>query len=179
MRDNRDRLRLQIIVLAIIAAMIVLMLTVLFSRLPVLIYNGSGSAPLGFYTVENRLPSRGETALVMPPPAIELFIVARGLLPPAVPLVKQEAAVGGDEVCRSREPNGVVTINGEVYAEAYATDDDGRPLPAWDGCIRLIDGEFFLLQPHPRSFDSRYFGPVLRCDILGVARPLWTWDPDR
>jgi type IV secretory pathway protease TraF len=43
--------------------------------------------------------------------------------------------------------------------------------------MRLIDGEFFLLQPHPLSFDSRYFGPVLRCDVVGVARPLWTWNP--
>jgi type IV secretory pathway protease TraF len=34
------------------------------------------------------------------------------------------------------------------------------------------------LQPHPYSFDSRYFGLVLRCDVLGVARPLWTWNPD-
>lgn len=44
--------------------------------------------------------------------------------------------------------------------------------------MRLVEGEYFLLQPHPNSFDSRYFGPVLRCDILGVARPIWTWSPD-
>jgi len=108
---------------------------------------------------------------------IELMIVAREILPPAVPLLKQVAATGGDEVCRSEQPTGTLSINGKVVAETYSTDQEGRPLPSWQGCMRLIDGEFFLLQPHPLSFDSRYFGPVLRCDIVGVARPLWTWNP--
>lgn len=27
--------------------------------------------------------------------------------------------------------------------------------------MKLVEGEFFLLQAHPLSFDSRYFGPVL------------------
>ena len=58
--------------------------------------------------------------------------------------------------------------------------DCGFPHQYKDVGWKLIDekrGEFFLLQPHPLSFDSRYFGPVLRCDIVGVARPLWTWNP--
>ena len=38
-------------------------------RAPLVIYNASGSAPLGFYHVENRLPTRGELALIKPPPA--------------------------------------------------------------------------------------------------------------
>ncbi|MCA6097111.1 S26 family signal peptidase [Bradyrhizobium sp. WSM 4400] len=69
-------------------------------------------------------------------------------------------------------------MGGKVIAEVQVEDHAGRPLPSWEGCMRLVDGEYFLLQPHPLSFDSRYFGPVLRCDILGVARPLWTWKPD-
>jgi type IV secretory pathway protease TraF len=52
----------------------------------------------------------------------------------------------------------------------------GRSDPArWQRWLRLIDGEFFLPQRHPLSLDSRYFGPVVRCDILGVAHPLWSW----
>ncbi|MBR1243508.1 S26 family signal peptidase [Bradyrhizobium sp. AUGA SZCCT0274] len=145
---------------------------------PLIIYNATGSAPLGFYYLESRLPARGENALIQPPPLIELMIVNRGLLPPSVPLLKQIAAVGGDEVCRSKDPLHTIAINGKVVAETFDNDRDGRPLPAWEGCMKLIDGEFFLLQPHPLSFDSRYFGPVMRCDILGVARPLWTWSPD-
>jgi type IV secretory pathway protease TraF len=30
----------------------------------------------------------------------------------------------------------------------------------------------------PQLNGLRYFGPVSKCDILGVARPLWTWNPD-
>ncbi|WP_024512899.1 S26 family signal peptidase [Bradyrhizobium sp. ARR65] len=147
-------------------------------KLPWLIYNASGSAPLGFYYVQRRLPLPGELAVFEPPPAIELVIIAHRVLPAAVPLLKQIAAAGGDEVCRANEPVGTISINGKVIAEVLEKDEEGRPLPTWEGCMRLVEGEFFLLQPHPRSFDSRYFGPVLGCDILGVAHPLWTWNPD-
>ena len=147
-------------------------------HVPLIVYNASGSAPLGFYYIEDRLPRRGELAIVKPPPNIELLLVARGILPPSVPLVKQVSAAGGDEVCRSKAPLGNIAINGKVVAEVLDQDHEGRQLPSWDGCIHLVEGEFFLLQPHPYSFDSRYFGPVLRCDILGVARSLWTWNPE-
>ena len=33
---------------------------------PWLLYNASGSAPIGFYRIENRSPERGETAVVRP-----------------------------------------------------------------------------------------------------------------
>jgi type IV secretory pathway protease TraF len=95
-----------------------------------------------------------------------------------VPLLKRVKAIGGDEICRAKEPIGSIAINGKFIAEVLEKDREGRPLPAWEGCMRLVEGEYFLLQPHPLSFDSRYFGPVLRCDIPGVARPLWTWNPD-
>ncbi|WP_334389808.1 S26 family signal peptidase [Bradyrhizobium sp. AZCC 2262] len=170
-------MRSKLMILAGVSVGLVATLASIPPQTPLIVYNASGSAPLGFYLVESRLPALGEIAVVQPPPLIELMIVARGILPPAVPLIKQVMAAGGDEVCRSEQPTGTVSINGKVVAETYATDLEGRALPAWQGCMRLIDGEFFLLQPHPLSFDSRYFGPVLRCDIVGVARPLWTWNP--
>lgn len=178
MRIDRARLRQQIAFLAAISTAVVSMLVTFGGRAPLVIYNASGSAPLGFYYLENRLPIHGELAVVQPPPLIELMIVAREILPPAVPLLKQIAALGGDEVCRSKDSGGVISVNGKVVAETFEKDPQGRPLPAWEGCMKLIEGEFFLLQPHPNSFDSRYFGPVLRCDIMGVAHPLWTWNPD-
>jgi conjugative transfer signal peptidase TraF len=177
MRIDHTRLRLQVPVLAAMSAAIVSVLISFGGRTPLVIYNASGSAPLGFYYLENRFPGRGETAVVRPPPLIELMLVARGIMAPSVPLLKQIAAMGGDEVCRSKDPLHAITINGKVVAETFDNDRDGRPLPEWEGCLKLIEGEFFLLQPHPLSFDSRYFGPVLRCDIVGVARPLWTWNP--
>ena len=179
MRIDRARLRLQIAVMAAISVAYVAMLVGFEVHAPLVVYNASGSAPLGFYYLENRLPGRGELAVFRPPPAIELRIMAHDILPMPVPLLKQVAAVEGDEVCRSKDPTDAITIGGRVLAEVQATDHAGRPMPSWEGCLRLVNGEYFLLQPHPLSFDSRYFGPVLKCDMLGVARPLWTWNPDR
>jgi conjugative transfer signal peptidase TraF len=176
MDADPGRLRDKIVVLATLAIALVAMIAApALSRRPVLLYNASGSAPLGFYWVEDRLPRRGELAVVTPPLVIAAVIVERGFLPAGVPLVKRVGAVGGDQVCRDK---GAITVNDEPAAEALDRDRHGRALPSWDGCLTLIDGEFFLLQPHPYSFDSRYFGPVLRCDVIGTAVSLWTWNPD-
>ncbi|MBA1914583.1 S26 family signal peptidase, partial [Escherichia coli] len=78
---------------------IVTLLVAFADRAPLLIYNASGSAPLGFYYLERRLPLRGELAVLRPPPSIELLIVAHEILPPKVPLLKQVAALAGEEVC--------------------------------------------------------------------------------
>ncbi len=48
------------------------------------------------------------------------------------------------------------------------TGQDG-PCQSWEDACGS-SREYFLLQPHPHSFDSRYFGAVLRCDILGIGR---------
>jgi conjugative transfer signal peptidase TraF len=176
MRNDRIASASKLAILAGMSVGLVAILAAIPPQTPLIVYNATGSAPLGFYRVENRLPARGEIAVVQPSPLIELMITARGILPPSVPLLKQVGAAFGDEVCRSEQPTGTIAVNGKVVAETYASDREGRALPSWQGCMRLIDGEFFLLQPHPLSFDSRYFGPVLRCDILGVARPLWTWN---
>ena len=175
---DRARPWRQVAVLSAMCAGTIAMLMSAAAEEPLLIYNASGSAPLGFYYLERRLPVRGELAVFKPPPAIELMIIAHRILPAAVPLLKRIAAAGGDEVCRANEPVGAISINGKVIGEVLEKDQEGRALPTWEGCMRLIEGEFFLLQPHPLSFDSRYFGPVQGCDILGVAHALWTWNPD-
>ena len=143
-------------------------------RHPLLLFNASGSAPIGFYRIEHRTPEREETAVVLPSATLENLLSSHRLLPPGVPLLKRVVARGGDRICRSE---GVIFVNGKTTAEALDQDAEGRPLPAWNGCLTLFSGQFFLLQPHPYSFDSRYFGPVSECEIIGVAHPLWTWNP--
>ena len=46
-------------------------------------------------------------------------------------------------------------------------------MPWWRGCRRLKRHEYLLLNDAPRSFDSRYFGPVNASAIIGKAVPLW------
>jgi type IV secretory pathway protease TraF len=62
MRIDRARLRLQIAVLLALSAANVMTLIAFDVRVPLVIYNASGSAPLGFYRLEKRLPRRGEMA---------------------------------------------------------------------------------------------------------------------
>lgn len=140
---------------------------------PRLIWNASASAPLGLYAMVAR-PSvvRGELVLVRPPTQVQAFAAQRGYLPKSVPMVKQIAAQRGDIVCRHEE---TITINGRAVAVALRRDREGRILPTWSGCHRLISGEVFLLMPRVEaSFDSRYFGPVSTSNILGRLVPLWT-----
>ena len=124
--------------------------------------------------MENRGPERGETVVVRPSPTIENLLSTHRLLPPGVPLLKRVIALGGDRICRSE---GVIFVNGETLAETLDRDAEGRLLPEWNQFFTLFPGQFFLLQPHPYSFDSRYFGPVSECQIIGVTHPLWTWNP--
>jgi type IV secretory pathway protease TraF len=42
------------------------------------------------------------------------------------------------------------------------------------GTYRVESGQLWLLSGHdPRSFDSRYFGPISVSSVQAVARPVW------
>src|SRR5690349_2109491 len=120
--QNDRHLRLRVAVLAAISAAIIATLAGLYVHSPLIVYNASGSAPLGFYYLEDRLPGRGEVAVVRPPPMLEALMAARGILPVGAPLVKQVEAMAGDEVCRSRSPTGTLAVNGSVVGEVLEQD---------------------------------------------------------
>lgn len=54
-------------------------------------------------------------------------------------------------------------------------DSQGTLLPFWIGCHTLLPTEVFLLGDHPSSFDSRYFGPVLKRDLTGTYQEVISW----
>lgn len=142
-------------------------------QVPVLVYNASASAPIGFYRVLPALPMRrGDLVLVPVPHDVAGLAAERGYVPLTVPLVKRVAATAGATVCaRDRR----VTIDGRRVADQLKADRKGRRLPAWSGCRRLGQGELFLLmQEAPDSFDSRYFGPVSATAVIGRLEPLWS-----
>ena len=138
-----------------------------------LVYNASPSVPLGWYLlVPTRRLSVGMFVIAHLPAAAARLAARRGYLPLTVPVVKRIAAGPGELVCeRSR----VLSIDGRPVARALREDAQLRPLPAWSGCVNLARGEYLLLGLVADSYDSRYFGPVLRRAILGRALPLWTW----
>lgn len=139
---------------------------------PRLVWNASASAPIGFYRVVSGTPERGDLVLVRTPERIAQLAAARFYLPMGVPLIKRVAAQSGDDVCAF---NAAIIINRTIVARRLEADAAGRPLPWWNDCRELADGEFFLLMDGvPASFDSRYFGPVPTTNVIGRLVPLWT-----
>ena len=144
--------------------------------------NATASMPRGLWRVQAREPiPRGAIVTVCPPDQADIRAAAhRGYIPSGgcpggyEPLVKPVAAVAGDLVAVT--PQGIA-VDGKSVAgtKPLAEDEAGRPLhPIPPGAYRVAPGEVWLLSGHdPRSFDSRYFGPVPAANVTGVARPLW------
>jgi conjugative transfer signal peptidase TraF len=141
------------------------------ARAPLLVWNASASAPIGLYRVTTGAPERGDLVLISPPKPIAKLAAERRYLPAGVPLIKRIAAMGGDDVCVF---DGAIIINGKIVARQLERDHAGRHMPRWNECRALTDNEIFLLLTPADSFDSRYFGPVPRAQIIGRLAPLWT-----
>ncbi len=141
--------------------------------LPWIIWNASASAPIGLYTVEpDADPPVGALVAVAPPERLARWMTGRGYVGEDVPLLKHVAGKAGARVCRA---GNIVSIDARPVATARSSDRLGRPLPVWQGCRTLHDGELFLLNPdHPDSLDGRYFGPLPASTVLGRARPILT-----
>jgi conjugative transfer signal peptidase TraF len=140
---------------------------------PRLIWNASASTPIGLYAISAaRIPKLGDLVAVEPPQPLADFLADGGYLPRGIPLIKHVAAVPGQRVCRIGR---VIIIDGARAGEALDQDHQGRPLPTWDGCRRVVDGElFFMNATVPGSFDGRYFGPISASAVIGHATPLYT-----
>ncbi|MFP6851348.1 MAG: S26 family signal peptidase [Pseudomonas sp.] len=136
-----------------------------------LVYNGSDSVPVGWYRISpaNTL-APGDLVLVRLPPEARSLAAQRGYLPTNVPLLKTVAAMAPQRVCVQGSQ---VRIDGLVVASRLRWDRQGRPLPTWQTCRRLVGDELFLLSSNPASFDSRYFGPMSIDAVIGRAQPLW------
>jgi len=138
---------------------------------PLLVWNASASAPIGLYRVMSGAPKRGDLVLVRPTNPIAKLAAERRYLPMGVPLIKRIAAMGGDDICAF---DGAIIINGKIVARQIEADNEGRPVPRWNECRALDADEIFLLLKPADSFDSRYFGPVPRAQIIGRLAPLCT-----
>jgi conjugative transfer signal peptidase TraF len=139
---------------------------------PLIVYNASASAPIGFYRVLPAEPiRRGDLVLVRTPDSVRRLAAERDYLPATVPLVKRVAALRGDTVCAVDR---AITIDGRYVAKQLAADRLGRKLPAWTGCRTLAPDDIFLLmQGVSDSFDGRYFGPIRTSAVIGRLVPLW------
>ena len=138
---------------------------------PRLVYNASDSVPVGWYRISPANSSEpGDLVLVHLPPEARSLAAQRGYLPANVPLLKTVAAMAPQRVCMLGSQ---VRIDGVVVARRMRRDRQGRALPTWQACSRLVGDELFLISNNPASFDSRYFGPVSADAVIGRAQPLW------
>ena len=142
------------------------------------IWNVSASVPIGLY----RLQPTGnlfvtELVAIQPPEPTAKFLADGEYLPRGVPMLKRVLALPGQTVCRDQL---TVTIdNIEMGGKARERDSRGRPLPIWQGCRVIAEGEVFLMNwQSADSLDGRYFGALPTTAIVGRAEPLWTDEED-
>ncbi len=159
----------------LVAAVVAYALGVRFTLTP--------SVPRGFYVQTSDPVDIGRLVTFCPPEDVAAYALERGYLhrgncPGSVePLGKYVLAAEGDTL-RLREEG--IDVNGCTVPSSavYARDLMGRQLPHYSFGEHVVgeDSLFVFSGHHPRSFDSRYFGPVPASSVRDVLRPLWTFD---
>lgn len=141
------------------------------------IWNASESVPTGLYLVRpTARPAVTQLVVVEPPEPLATFLAEGGYLPRGIPLLKRVLALHGQTVCRDQL---TITVDKISVGEARARDRRGRPLPIWQGCHVIADGEVFLMNwQSADSLDGRYFGALPTSAIIGRAEPLWTGEEE-
>jgi conjugative transfer signal peptidase TraF len=164
-------------VLTTLAAATVVLSTIGVRPVPRFLWNASESVPIGLY----RLRPVGNLAVtdlvvVQPPESLATFLADGHYLPRGIPLLKRVLALPGQTVCRDHL---AVTIDKIELGAAREHDGRGRPLPVWQGCREIADGEVFLMNwQSADSLDGRYFGVLPTSAIIGRAEPLWTGEEE-
>lgn len=131
-----------------------------------LIWNRTNSAPTGIYWVQDKVPELGDLVLMSAASDEAKWAQTHGFVGEDWPLLKRVAGQSGNQICRF---DGHVLINEKRVATALERGSNGIKLPAWSGCRVLSEDEIFLLNAHPKSLDSRYFGSTKISDVDGVA----------
>jgi conjugative transfer signal peptidase TraF len=143
---------------------------------PRILINGTASEPVGFYRLVKHEPAdfrRGMYVVFPVPQVMQGLVYGRHWMPDGVPFLKELAALVGDRVCVLPHR---LEINGRYLGPVYQQDSQGRPLPQNLGCFEVPAGMFFAASAHlDKSFDGRYFGALPLSQLLGEARPLWTF----
>jgi conjugative transfer signal peptidase TraF len=142
---------------------------------PLYVWNASESVPIGLYRLR---PSDKlfvtELVAVQPPEPLATFLDLNGYLPAGLPMLKRVLALPGQTVCR----RGItVSVDAIDIGEARDRDGRGRPLPKWQGCRVVGEGELFVMNwQSADSLDGRYFGFLPASAVIGRALPVWTWE---
>jgi len=102
---------------------------------------------------------------------------ARGVCPDgAAPLLKPIAGTPGDHIAVS---SAGVTVSGRLLPNTapLSRDSEGRPLAHWPfGSYTIPPGSLWVASSYsPRSYDSRYFGPIRESAVRARLRAVLAW----
>jgi conjugative transfer signal peptidase TraF len=159
----------------LVAGILFLLLLQLFSLLfprKLILYNYTDSLPHGFYLLHQGAAEKGDLVAFRPPEQAARLIRERKYLRDEAYLIKYIVAEKGDSVCTEK---GRLSINGVDYGGIDAFDKKGRPLPHYRFRGKQGDGYIVAIKGLNDSFDSRYYGPVKKEDIIGVASAFWNF----
>lgn len=153
------------------------------------IYNGTPSIKVGFYLLKSgEVPTLGQLAAFRPPtdrdsyhPTTQALLARHSLklIKPVGALPGEAIVSDGYSVWRCTDATALPGEGCEKLGDGVGQDSKGRELPLWtQGSYTLGAAEWYMgsSAANPKSFDSRYFGPVPESHIEGVARPLLTWE---
>ena len=145
--------------------------------------NTTRSIPVGLYWTSSKAVEKSDYVLFCPPPlgvfdiAKERGYIAAGFCPGNYGyMMKRVLAAKNDAVTIADEG---VRVNGKLlpFSALITADKGGQPLPRYQAnSYTLGDYQVLLMTDvNPRSFDSRYFGPINRSQIKTVISPVITW----
>jgi conjugative transfer signal peptidase TraF len=143
--------------------------------------NLTDSLPRGLYIETHERIGRGSLVVECLPLSLATFAMQRGWLGKGscasgvMPILKQVAAVAGDEV---EITDAYVAVNGQMLwrTRTLHLDSQGRWVPAVPRGTRMLkEGEVFLMATSiPNSWDGRYTGPAQLSDLVATVQPVWT-----
>jgi conjugative transfer signal peptidase TraF len=141
-------------------------------------FNLSNSLPIGIYVVSD---ASAKLIEFCPDQNVGTLTLQRGYRREGVcrdggaPLLKPVVAEPGDSVDLAAEG---IRVNGKLLrnTKPLRYDTKCRPLPAWLlGHYIVAQGTIWVASSYnPRSFDSRYFGPIRILSIQSHVRALLT-----
>jgi conjugative transfer signal peptidase TraF len=142
-------------------------------------FNASPSLPVGLYVTSSQ--PKANLVEFCPAEPFASFAISRGYRDAgtcrdgAAPLMKPIVAHAGDVVELSGQG---IAVNGRLLPNTAprTADSHGRPLTPWPFGYYVLapDTVWVASSHHPRSFDSRYFGPIPTSSIRDHVRPLLT-----
>lgn len=149
--------------------------------------NLTPSIPPGVYRVMHTPtvgPPRNTVVITCLPIAVarvarDRGYLARGTCPGhTLPVGKPVVAIAGDTVQFTAA--GMVRQGHLMPASApLPQDTHGRRLiPYPFGTLVVPPAALILIAPTPRSYDSRYWGPIPLTLVRAIVTPIWTWSPD-